>query len=91
MIATYSINEENTDISNNLDISEKPKITKKEDSDEEYDSLPKRGDKVKVKYSDGWYTGRVKSISSTKKHFWVDFKGFDELYKVRKCEKFKII
>ena len=55
------------------------KISKKEDSDQEYDTLPKRGDKVKVKYSDGWYTGRVKSISSKKKHFWVDFKGLDEL------------
>ena len=54
-------------------------------------SLPKKGNKVKVKYSDGWYTGKVHSISSKKKHFWVDFKGFDELYKVQRSEKFKII
>ena len=54
-------------------------------------SLPKKGNKVKVKYSDGWYTGKVHSISRKKKHFWVDFRGFDELYKVQRSEKFKII
>ena len=65
---------------------------KNEDSDLDFDSFPKKGDKVKVKYADGWYIGRVHSISSKKKkYFWVDFKGFDELYKVRKEDKFKII
>lgn len=62
-----------------------------EDSDSETDFLPKKGDKVKVKYSDGWYKGKVHSISFTKKYFWVDFKGFDQLYKIRRDEKFKII
>ena len=68
-------------------------ITKftKEDSDSDFFRLPKKGDKVKVKYNDGWYIGRVNSISSKKKYFWVDFKGFEELYKVRKEDKFKII
>ena len=64
---------------------------KKEDSYSVVYSLPKKGDKVKVKYSDGWYTGRVQSISPKKKYFWVDFKDFNELYKVRRNEKFKII
>ena len=63
-------------------------ITKR-DSDK--NSLPKIGDKVKVKYPDGWYTGTVDRISSKKKYFWVDFKGFDDLYKVRRSDKFKII
>ena len=66
-------------------------LCEKEDSDQEYDSFPKKGDKIKVKYPDGWYTGIVDSISSKKKHFWADFKGFEVLYKVRRCEKFKII
>ena len=64
---------------------------RKEDSNSQISSLPKKGDKVKVKYSDAWYTGRVDSVSSKKKYFWVNFKGFDELYKVRRSEKFKII
>jgi len=65
--------------------------TTKEDSNKYLESLPKIGDKVKVKYPDGWYIGRVDSISSKKKYFWVDFTGFDDLYKVRRSEKFKII
>ena len=63
----------------------------KEDSDSDFDSFPKKGDKVKVKYSDRWYTGKGYSVSSKKKYFWVDFKGFDELYKIRAKEKFTII
>jgi hypothetical protein len=62
-----------------------------EDSDSDYDSSPKKGDKVNVKYDDGWHIGRVHSISKKKKYFWVGFKDFDELYKVRRSEKFKII
>ena len=80
---------ENSNLAN--EESEEHKTIKKEDSYSEHYSLPKKGDKVKVKYSDGWYTGSVHSVSSKKKYFWVDFKGFDELYKVRRCEKFKII
>ena len=79
---------ENFDFSNIAYESEKKK-TKKEDSDSEDDPLPKRGDKVKVKYSDGWYIGRVDS--SKKTFFWVKFKGYDVLYKVRRSDKFKII
>ena len=65
------------------------KFTTTEDSDSEVDLLPKKGDRVKVKYSDRWYTGKVHSVSSKKKYFWVDFKGFDEIYKIRAEEKFK--
>ena len=84
---------ENSDFSNlDTEESEEKKIFKKEVSDPEYDSrLPKKGDKVKVKYSDGWYTGRVHSISSKKTFFWVQFKDFEDLYKVRRFEKFKVI
>ena len=72
---------------------ESEKITNfnKEDSDSDFDSFPKKGDKVKVKYAEGWYIGRVHSISKKKTYFWVDFKGFDERFKVRKEEKFIII
>ena len=80
---TYSITE---DKSNNS-----TKNTIIEDSDSEVDLLPKKGDKVKVKYSDAWYTGKVDSVSSKKKYFWVDFKDFDELYKIRADQKSKII
>src|ERR1700733_8226108 len=82
---TYSslITEEKSKDSTNFNI--------KEDSDSEDDLLPKKGDRVKVKYSDRWYTGKVHSVSSKKKYFWVDFKGFDELYKIRGKEKFTII
>ena len=52
-------------------------LCEKEDSDQEYDSFPKKGDKVKVKYTDGWYTGIVDSISSKKKHFWGILKSFE--------------
>ena len=84
---------ENSNIENlALDEESEELITiRKEDSNSEISSLPKEGDMVKVKYSDAWYTGRVDSVSSKKKYFWVNFKGFDELYKVRRCEKFKII
>ena len=58
----------------------------KEDSDSDFHSFPKKGDKVKVKYSEGWYIGRVHSISKKKTYFWVEFKGFDERFKVRKEE-----
>ena len=61
----------------------------KEDSDSELDLMPQKGDKVKVKYPDGWYDGRVESAK--RNYFWVKFKGFDQIYKVRKEEKFKII
>jgi len=81
---------DNFDFSNIAFESEKKK-TKKEESDSEDDPLPKRRDKVKVKYSDGWYIGRVDSVSSKKTFFWVNFKGYDELYKVRRSDKFKII
>ena len=70
---------------------EKQKSSKKEDSYPEHTSFPKRGDKVNVKYSDGWYTGRVDDISSKKSHFWVKFKNSEDLFKVRRNEKFYII
>ena len=69
----------------NLIIEDESEKIKKEDSD--FDSFPKKGDKVKVKYADGWYIGKVHSLSSkSKKYFWVEFKGFDDLYKVRNLQ-----
>src|SRR3984885_13531760 len=75
------INEENLNLTLEEESEMKQILCEKEDSDQEYDSFPKKGDKIKVKYTDGWYTGIVDSISSKKKHFWADFKGFDELSK----------
>ena len=41
--------------------SEETTNIEKEDSDSDFDSFPKKGDKVKVKYPDVWYDGRVES------------------------------
>ena len=86
---------ERTDYATNQNLiieEESEEITNIKNEDSDFDSFSKKGDKVKVKYEDGWYIGRVHSISSKKKkYFWVEFKGFDDLYKVRKEEKFKII
>jgi hypothetical protein len=97
----FHLQEDNTKENERLDYStnqnliiekESEEITNIKNEDSDFDSFPKKGDKVKVKYADGWYIGKVHSISSKKKkYFWVEFKGFDDLYKVRKEEKFKII
>src|SRR5947209_12326143 len=68
------------------------KLNIKDDSDQEYDSiLPKKGDLLRVKYSDGWHKGRLHSISKKKTYFWVEFKGFEDLYKVKRTEKYQLI
>jgi hypothetical protein len=75
--------------SNHLNIEEESNEDTEEDSVN--DAFPQKGDKVKIKYEDGWHMGRVKSISKKKDYFWVEFKGYDDLFKVRKEEKFNII
>src|SRR5207302_582378 len=94
------VNEEHTEnegldyaTNQNLIIEEESEeITNTKNEDSDFDSFPKKGDNVKVKYAYGWYIGKVHSISSKKmKYFWVEFKGFDDIYKVRKEEKFKNI
>jgi hypothetical protein len=88
LLIENALQEDIVDISTKYNFN-KEEIKKEEESDSDFDQMPKKGDRVKVKYPDDWYIGRV--TSSKKNYFWVEFKGFDELFKVRKEEKFKII